>query len=77
MDEEIEERGRVGKDMIDMKSVYTTGEVAAICKISQQTVIRCFDNGRLKGFRVPGSRFRRIPRDALITFMQDFEQRRA
>jgi len=69
--EEIEERGRIGKDMIDMKSVYTTGEVAAICKISQQTVIRCFDNGRLKGFRVPGSRFRRIPRDALISFMKE------
>lgn len=54
-----------------MKSVYTTGEVAAICKISQQTVIRCFDNGKLKGFRVPGSRFRRIPRDSLLQFMKE------
>lgn len=53
-----------------MKSVYTTGEVASICKISQQTVIRCFDSGRLKGFRVPGSRFRRIPRERLIEFMK-------
>lgn len=54
-----------------MKSVFTTGEVAQICKISQQTVIRCFDSGRLKGFRVPGSRFRRIPRENLIQFMKD------
>ena len=54
-----------------MKSVYTTGEVAQICKISQQTVIRCFDSGRLKGFRVPGSKFRRIPRENLITFMKE------
>jgi len=54
-----------------MKSVYTTGEVAHICKISQQTVIRCFDSGRLKGFRVPGSKFRRIPRENLIIFMKD------
>jgi excisionase family DNA binding protein len=53
------------------KQVYTTGEVAQICKISQQTVIRCFDSGRLKGFRVPGSRFRRIPREALMAFMKD------
>ncbi len=53
-----------------MKNVFTTGEVAAICKISQQTVIRCFDGGRLKGFRVPGSRFRRIPRERLIEFMK-------
>jgi len=52
------------------KTVFTTGEVAQICKVSQQTVIRCFDSGRLKGFRVPGSRFRRIPRDSLISFMK-------
>lgn len=52
------------------KSVFTTGEVATICKVSQQTVIRCFDSGKLKGFRVPGSRFRRIPRESLIQFMK-------
>lgn len=52
------------------KTVFTTGEVADVCKVSQQTVIRCFDSGRLQGFRVPGSRFRRIPRDSLITFMK-------
>jgi excisionase family DNA binding protein len=52
------------------KGVFTTGEVAEICNVSQQTVIRCFDGGRLKGFRVPGSRFRRIPRESLISFMK-------
>ena len=54
-----------------MKTVFTTGEAAKICKVSQQTIIRCFDNGQLKGFRVPGSRFRRIPREALYKFMKD------
>ncbi|MGA2498718.1 MAG: response regulator [Tepidisphaeraceae bacterium] len=54
-----------------MKSVFTTGEAAEICKVSQQTIIRCFDGGRLKGFRVPGSRFRRIPREALLQFMKE------
>ena len=54
-----------------MKTVFTTGEAAKICKVSQQTIIRCFDNGQLKGFRVPGSRFRRIPREALYKFMRD------
>jgi len=53
------------------KQVFTTGEAAAICKISQQTIIRCFDSGRLKGFRVPGSRFRRIPREELRRFMRE------
>ncbi len=54
-----------------MKTVFTTGEAAKICKVSQQTIIRCFDSGQLKGFRVPGSRFRRIPRDVLFKFMKD------
>ena len=53
------------------KTVYTTGEAAKICKVSQQTIIRCFDNGTLKGFRVPGSKFRRIPRADLFVFMRD------
>lgn len=53
------------------KQVFTTGEAADICRISQQTIIRCFDSGRLRGFRVPGSRFRRIPRDELIRFMRE------
>ena len=54
-----------------MKTVFTTGEAAKICKVSQQTIIRCFDSGQLKGFRVPGSKFRRIPREALYKFMKD------
>lgn len=51
------------------KAVYTTGEAATICNLSQQTIIRCFDNGQLKGFRVPGSKFRRIPHESLVAFM--------
>jgi len=54
-----------------MKDLFTTGEAADICKVSQQTIIRCFDAGRLEGFRVPGSRFRRIPRQSLVKFMQE------
>ena len=54
-----------------MKTVFTTGEAAKICKVSQQTIIRCFDSGQLKGFRVPGSKFRRIPRELLYKFMKE------
>ena len=53
------------------KSVFTTGEAAQICKLSQQTIIRCFDSGQVEGFRVPGSKFRRIPRESLIKFMKE------
>jgi excisionase family DNA binding protein len=66
----IEKEGLV-RTMSSTKTVFTTGEAAKICKVSQQTIIRCFDNGTLKGFRVPGSRFRRIPRDQLFVFMRD------
>ncbi len=54
-----------------MKDLYTTGEAADICRVSQQTIIRCFDSGKLEGFRVPGSKFRRIPQASLIKFMKD------
>ncbi len=54
-----------------MKDLFTTGEAAEVCKVSQQTIIRCFDAGRLEGFRVPGSKFRRIPRRSLVKFMKE------
>lgn len=57
--------------MDKMKNLFTTGEAAEICNVSQQTIIRCFDAGRLDGFKIPGSKFRRIPRESLIKFMKD------
>jgi len=54
-----------------MKDVFSTGEAAKVCKVSQQTIIRCFDSGKLKGFYVPASRFRRIPRESLVKFMKE------
>lgn len=57
-------------DDLRHKQVFTTGEAAEVCQVSQQTIIRCFDSQKLKGFRVPGSRFRRIPREELIRFMK-------
>ena len=57
--------------MDKIKDLLTTGEAADICNVSQQTIIRCFDSGRLEGFRIPGSKFRRIPRESLLKFMRD------
>lgn len=53
-----------------MKNVLTTGEVARICNVTIRTVIKWFDSGELKGFRIPNSRDRRIPRENLIEFMK-------
>jgi two-component system, OmpR family, response regulator len=57
--------------MDKMKELFTTGKAAEICNVSQQTIIRCFDSGRLEGFKVPGSKFRRIPRHSLVKFMKE------
>ena len=54
---------------MQIKSAYTTGEAARICNLSQTTIIRLFDAGTLKGYRVPGSRFRRITHEELQRFL--------
>jgi len=51
--------------------VFTTGQVAKICKVAPRTVSKWFDSGRLKGYRVPGSQDRRIPREYLIKFLKE------
>ena len=52
------------------KDVLTTGEVARICCVAPRTVSKWFDTGQLKGYRIPGSKDRRIPRDQLLRFMR-------
>src|SRR6187399_143169 len=51
--------------------VFTTGQVAKICKVAPRTVSKWFDSGRLRGYRIPGSQDRRIPRDHLIRFLKE------
>ncbi len=52
------------------KDVLTTGQVAQICNVAPRTVTKWFDSGQLKGYRIPGSRDRRIPTSELIRFMR-------
>jgi excisionase family DNA binding protein len=52
------------------KEVLTTGEVAKICNVAPRTVSKWFDSGSLKGYRIPGSRDRRIPASELMKFMR-------
>lgn len=53
-------------------SVMTTGQVAKICNVAPKTVTKWFDNGQLKGYRIPGSRDRRIPLPELLDFMDEY-----
>ena len=52
------------------KNVLTTGDVAKICNVAPRTVSKWFDSGQLKGYRIPGSRDRRIPLSELMRFMK-------
>ncbi len=50
-------------------SVFTIGQVAEICHLAPRTVSIRFDAGKLRGYRVPGSPDRRVPRDKLLDFL--------
>ena len=52
------------------KDVLTTGDVARICHVAPRTVSKWFDNGQLKGYRMPVSNDRRIPVSELIGFIR-------
>ena len=53
------------------KQVFTTGQVAKICQVAPRTVSKWFDSGKLRGYRIPGSQDRRIPREQLIRFLKE------
>ena len=52
------------------KDVLTTGEVAKVCNVAARTVSKWFDSGQLQGYRIPGSKDRRIPVSSLQQFMR-------
>ena len=54
------------------KDVLTTGQVAKICNVAPRTVSKWFDTGQLRGYRIPGSKDRRIPMSQLLRFMQAY-----
>jgi len=56
--------------MAKQSDVLTTGQVAKICKVAPRTVSKWFDTGQLRGYRIPGSKDRRIPLHHLVRFMK-------
>lgn len=57
--------------MAKRTGVLTTGQAAKFCNVAARTVSKWFDCGLLPGYRVPGSRDRRIPMEQLIRFMRE------
>ena len=60
------------KRMAKGKKVLTTGDVARICNVAPRTAGQWFDKKLLNGYRIPGSRDRRIPIPELVRFMQKY-----
>jgi len=56
--------------MASSRTVLTTGDVAKICNVAPRTVSKWFDAGHLRGYRIPGSKDRRIPLEHLVRFMR-------
>lgn len=50
-------------------TLFTTGEVAVICRCSARTACLWFDAGHVKGFRMPGGLERRITVESLRAMM--------
>jgi len=56
-------------------ATVSTGQAAEALGVSAQTIIRLFDEGGVAGFRIPGSRFRRIYLDALLEYAKRYNLR--
>jgi len=52
--------------------VFTTVDVAKLCKVSLRTVIRWVDEGKLPSFRTPGGH-RRVREEDLMRFMEQYK----
>ena len=72
-DEVRKSKGKESKSMAKGKKVLTTGQVAKICNVASRTVTKWFDKKLLKGYRIPGSKDRRIPVAELVRFMTEYE----
>lgn len=65
--------GSTIKHPLVTEQVFTTGQVARLCTVGSNTVSHWFDSGLLRGYRIPGSRERRIPRSDLVAFLTHYE----
>lgn len=53
--------------------VFTTSDVATICRVSTRIVTKWFDNKMLDGYRLPGSKHRRFTYKNIRSFMDVYE----
>lgn len=49
---------------------YSTGEAAKLCNVGLRVIVKWFDSGSLKGYKIPGTLIRKIPERDLVDFMR-------
>lgn len=65
-------RSHVGRRWVMTERVYTTVDLAKVCKVSLRTVIRWVDEGKLISFRTPGGH-RRVREADLLKFLDHYQ----
>lgn len=55
---------------VPQQAQFTASEVSRIARISESTIRRCVRDGSIRVITIPGSRHRRVTRDALIQFLK-------
>jgi len=61
------------QEILSDKRIFTTGDIAKIFEVNINTVVKWFEEGLLKGYKLPNSTARRVPRAELIEFMVNRE----
>lgn len=51
------------------RRLYTSGQIARLCRVAPRTVCKWMDSGFLKGYRIPLSNERRVAREDLCRFL--------
>jgi len=52
-------------------NIFTVGQCAKLTGVSPNAVSKWFDSGRLRGYRIPGSQDRRVPKEYLVRFLKE------
>jgi excisionase family DNA binding protein len=56
---------------LSTSEVFTSGQVATLCRVSSRIVYKWIEDGLLPGYRIAGSTHRRILRTDLVQFLKD------
>jgi hypothetical protein len=66
----IEDQPMKSMTIEELPDVLTSGQVAKACSVAARTVSKWIDSDMLVGYRIPGSKERRVQKSELLSFMR-------